>query len=221
MAAKKLTITDPTGTIPGLSINVRYEKMDREDPPSVVHKVGDLEVKNRAIYGDIILLEGMTRKGWVDVNGKEYQKEEIKHFYEGQEVAEKQLTKVYQITGFQSLKAFTDSYVIEKYYELTPDDDGFKKDFDRENAKNRNLIGMRKVWEHLNINNVVARAEFNASSAGYQAGDAYLRAVSFGNKWGVQIACFKEELIFQHLNESIPVPIEQVSAKGPVRLKRV
>ena len=221
MAAKKLTITDPTGTIPGLSINVRYEKMDREDAPEVEHRVGDQVVKNRAIYGDIILLEGMTRKGWVDVNGKEYQKEEIKHFYEGQEVAEKQLTKVFEISGFQSLSAFTDSYIIAKYYELTPDEDGFTKDFDRENARRRNLINMRKLWEYLHTHGVVARAEFNASGAGYQAGDGYIRALSFGKNWGLELSCFKEEKIFQHLNESVPVPRETQSVKGPVRLKRV
>ena len=221
MAAKKLTITDPTGTIPGLSINVRYEKMDREDAPEVEHRVGDQVVKNRAIYGDIILLEGMTRKGWVDSNGKEYQKEEIKHYYGEQEVTEKAQTSTFAIIGYQPLSAYTDSYVLAKYYEVFPDEDGKKKDFDRDIARRKNLLGMRTLWEYLHDKQVVGRAEFNVSSAGFLSTDGYCRAIQFGNKWGIDIGIFAEEKVFQHLNEGVPVPRETQSVKGPVRLKRV
>ena len=219
MAAKKLTITDPTGTIPGLSINVRYEKMDREDPPSVVHKVGDLEVKNRAIYGDIILLEGMTRKGWVSEDGKEYPKDEVKHYFEGEEIIEKSITKTFEIQGYSPLSSYTDSYIISKYYEIFPDEDGRTKDFERDIARRKNLVGMRTLWEYLHKNGVVARSSFNASSAGFTESDAYLRAISFGHRWVLELSVFDQVKEFQHLQENVqPILEEKVLVK---RIKRV
>ena len=221
MSAKKLTITDTTGAIKG-SFNIRYEKMDRDDPPAVEHRVGNVVVKNRSIHDGIVLLEGMTQKVWVDDKGQQYAKEEIKHFYEGNEVTEKGQTKVFEIIGYQPVTSYTDSYVIDKYYEVFPDEDGHKKDFDREIAKRKNLIGMRALWEYLHNNKLVARAEFNVSSSGFLSTDGYIRAISFGNKWTLEIGIFKEEKIFQHLNEGIPektTVMEQTLR--PNRIKRV
>ena len=221
MAAKKLTITDPTGTIIGLSVNVRYEKMDREDRPEVEHRVGDVVVKNRSIHNGEILLEGMTRKAWVDDKGKEYKKEEIQHYYEGQVVVEKSATTIFEIVGFQPVQTYTDSYVIEQYSELFPDEDGKTKDFDKEIARRKNSVGMRALYEHLQQSKTVARGEFNVSSAGFLSTDGYIRAITFGNKWGIEIGIFKEEKVFRHLNEGIPVPVSERSEKQPMRIKRV
>ena len=94
---------------------------------------------------------------------------------------------------------YTDSYVLSKYYELFPDEDGHKKDADKDQARRKNLVGMRALWEYLHTNAVVARGEFNVSSAGFLTTDGYIRSISFGNKWDLEIGVFKEEKIFQHL----------------------
>jgi hypothetical protein len=99
--------------------------------------------------------------------------------------------------------------VIASYYETYPDDNGMKKDFDRERAKSSNLSQMRKLWEHLDANQLVARGEFCTSSRGFVASDGYLRAVKFGNKWGIEIGVFKEEKVFEHLNEGLPKEVPQ------------
>lgn len=223
MSAKKLTITDPTGAIK-TTFNVRYEKMDREDPPKVEHKVGDQVVNFRAVYDGVVLLEGMTKKIWVDEKGTMYDKTQVQHYYEGQEVTEKGQTKVFEIIGYQPLGSYTDSYVLDKYYELFPDEDGHKKDFDREVATRKNLVGMRALWEYLNSTKQVARGEFNVSSAGFLATDGYIRAISFGNKWGLEVGIFKEEKVFQHLQEGVPAPVgntEGAVHAGAKRIKRV
>ena len=218
MSAKKLIITDTTGAVKG-SFGVKYEKLDRDEAPEIEHKVGEIVVKNRTIHDGVVLLEGMVRKGWVDEHGKEYQKDEIKHYYQGQEVTEKSITKVFEIQGYSPLSAYTDQYVISKYYEVFPDDDGHKKDFDKNIARRKNLIGMRALWEYLHDNKVVARGSFNQSSSGYVESDAYLRAISFGNKWALELSVFSQSKEFQHLQENIPEPI--VESKSPQRIKRI
>jgi hypothetical protein len=214
---------DKTGTVQGLSFNAKYEKMDREKKPEIVKKVGDVEVKERSIYNNIVLVEGTTRKGWVDETGKEYPKEQVKYYDEQGELTEKSQTKEFEITGFQPITAYTDMYVIAKYYEIFPDDDGRTKDFEKELARKKNLVGMRKLWDHLEDTQQVARAEFNTSSRGFVASDGYIRAIKFGNKWGLEIGVFSEEKVFRHLQEGIPEPVLQgQSNEGTVRrIKRI
>lgn len=219
MSTKKLTITDTTGKINGLTCNVRYEKMDRDEPPKIVHKVDNEIVAFKTMHDGKILLEGMTKKVWADEKGKTYAKEEVKHYYEEDEVTEKGQTKIFEIIGFQPLSAYTDSYVLDKYYELSADEDGHTKDFDKNIARRKNTVGMRILWEYLHQNKVVARGEFNVSSSGFLATDGYIRAVSFGNKWGLEVGIFKEEKIFHHLQEGIPEAPK--SETKITRLKRV
>ena len=218
MSSKKLSITDTTGTVAGLNTNVRYEKMDREADLKIDHKVGDVVVNFRSVLGDVVILEGMVKKLWVDDQGVVYAKEQVKHFYEGQETINKDQTTVFGIVGYQPLSNYTDSYVLSKYYELFPDEDGHKKDIDKDYARRKNLVGMRSLWEYLHSQQVVARGEFNISSSGFLSTDGYIRAVSFGNKWDLEIGVFKEEKVFQHLQEGIP---ELVTASAPVGVNRL
>jgi hypothetical protein len=124
------------------------------------------------------------------------------------------------LADYQPLENYTDSYVISAYYELSPHNNDMKKDFDRQKAIISNLTGMKKLWDHLNQNSLVARGEFCVSSKGFVASDAYVRAIKFGNKWGLEIGVFKEEKIFEHLGEEIPqAPVQ--SAQSKKRLKMV
>ena len=93
-----------------------------------------------------------------------------------------------------------------------------KKDFDKEMVRISNLQGMKKLWDHLKTTKQVARGIFCPSSKGFIGSDAYLRAVEFGNHWGILLGVFKKEMIFQHLNEEVP----DMPAKSPVnQIKRL
>ena len=207
----------------GLNFNIRYEKLDRAERPEVIAKAPNgAVVKERTIYQGQVLLPGSTQKQWVDDQGNVYSKAELTFWFADQQVNEIQQTKVFEVVGFQPLSNYTDNYIIDKYYEIYPDDNGLKKDFDKERARQANLFQMRKFWEYLDKNQVVARAEFNASSKGFMGSDGYVRAIKVnGSKWILELSIFSEEKIFQHLQEGAPneAVIPQVAVG--VKLKRV
>jgi len=215
----KLQISDNNLKI---NSNVRYENLSKMDRPEVTAKspTGKAVKEKSVVNGKVIQVGEMTRQ-WVDDEGKIYGKSELTFWYKDEQVSENSQTKVFQVSGYQPLANYTDNYVISAYYELSPDDNGMKKDFDRERAVQANLFQMRKLWEYLNENQVVARGEFCTSSRGFVASDGYIRAVGFGNKWGLEIGVFKEEKIFQHLNEGIPAEAQAPVATKGRRLKMV
>jgi hypothetical protein len=218
MASKKLQITCDKLNL-SVNINARYEKLDREDRPAVIaqSKTTGKVVKERTSYNGTLLMPGMTQRIWADDDGNTCAREDIVFLFEGEEVAEISQTKVMEITEFKPLASYTDEYVIEKYYELTPGDNDLTKDIDRNMAINKNTRELRKLWEYLTTNKQVARGEFNASSRGFMASDGYIRAVAFGNKWGLEIGVFKEAKVFQHLQEDVP----QEMVKQPSAVKKL
>lgn len=216
--AYKLTIVEPNS---GLNFQVKYENLARAKRPEVEAKTPTGKIaKERTVYQDKVLPAGSTNRQWIDEDGNKWQKSDLKFYYNNEEVQENSQTKVFNIEGYQSVKNYTDSYVISAFYELYPSTNDMKKDFDRERARITNLTGMKKLWDHLDQNGLVARGEFCVSSKGFVASDGYIRAIKFGNKWGLEIGVFKEEKIFEHLEEDIPhqITMPLPSAK---RLKMV
>ena len=218
--AYKLQVTDNNL---GVSANVRYENLSRLERPEVVAKTPTGKIaKERSVVGGKVIQQGEMTRQWVDEDGNIYGKTELSFWFNNEQVSENTQTKVLQITGYQPLANYTDNYVIASYYEIFPDDNGMKKDFDRDRAKSSNLFQMRKLWEYLDQNKVVGRGEFCTSSRGFIASDGYVRAVSFGNKWGLEIGVFKEEKVFEHLNEGIPQEVKMSEpATGRKKLKMV
>ena len=216
--AYKLTIADPKT---GVNFQVKYENLARAKRPSVEAKspTGD-PVKERTVYQGQVLQPGSTNRQWVDDKGSIFQKSELTFWYNGEQVEENSQTKVFNIEGYQPIKNYTDSYVISAFYELYPGTNDMKKDFDRERARITNLNGMKKLFDYLDQNQVVARGEFCVSSKGFVASDGYVRAIKFGNKWGLEIGVFKEEKIFEHLQEDVPQIPDAVPA-GRKKLKMV
>ncbi len=205
----------------GLNFNVRYENLAKQKRPEVEAKApnGSI-VKERTLLNGVILPPGSTQRQWADDDGVIYEKSQLRFFYEGSEVVENTQTKVFQVTNYQPLRNYTDQYVIASYYEVFPHDNDLKKDFDQEVARQTNLAGMRKLWEHLKNTQQVARGEFCVSSKGFQVSDGYIRAIEYGNKWGLEIGVFKEEKIFEHLNESVPIAPTQ-KATSIKRIKTI
>lgn len=216
----KLSIVDKKNS---LTMNLRYENLAKKKKPEIVAKTTDgTPVRERLCVEGAPLLPGTTTRRWVDDQGKVYDKSTLKFYYGEQEVSEIEQTKVFEVEGFQPLAGYTDKYVISQYYELSPDDNGMKKDHDREVAKNANLSQMHKLWKYLYDNKLVARGEFCPSSRGFLASDAYIRAIQInGNKWGLELGVFKEEKIFQHLNEGEPDAVVAVETSKGKKIKNV
>ncbi len=218
--AYKLNISEPKL---GINCQVRYENLSKLERPEIIAKAPDgTVVKERTTYQGQVLGPGSTQRQWVDDTGKVYGKSELTFWYGDQQVNEVSQTKVFEVQGFQPLANYTDSYVISAYYELFPGDNDMKKDIDREIARKSNLYQMRKLWDYLDQNQMVARGEFCTSSRGFVASDGYIRAIKFGNKWGLEVGVFKEEKIFQHLEEGVPQEATiSKPAGGNKRLKMV
>ena len=204
----------------GINFNVKYAKLDRNVRPAVQAKTpnGD-PASEHTVYGGKVLKKGDTQRQWVDEKGNIYAKQELTFWFEGDQVSEVQQTKVFEIEGFQPISNYLDNYVMSKYYEIWPSNNGLKKPHDREIAEKANLFQMRKLWEHLEENKLVARGEFCPASRGFVASDGYLRPIKInGSKWGVEIGVFKEEKVFEHLQENVPVakvaiPVAQKTKK--------
>lgn len=212
----KITVVDPSQN---LNFNARYERLDKEEKPEVVAKAPNGNVvKERTFYGDIMLGPGATNRKYVDDAGVQYAKAELTFEFGGQQVSENQQTKVFTVEGFQPIVNYTDRYCISAYYEVFPDDNGLKKDIDRKVAINANLCGMRKLWDYLNTNGVVARGVFCPSSKGFVESDGYIRAINIEGKWGIEIGQFKQEKKFLHLQETAPQEAENV-VMTPVKAK--
>lgn len=207
----------------GIHFDCKYRKLDVAEKPVIVKKVGEVVVEERTFFQydgvDIPIPPGSTHKKIVDSDYNEYDKKDVKYYYNGEEVSEKSETKIFEITSFEPVKKYTDNFIISKYYEVAPSNNGMIKDLDREIAISKNLNGMWKLWEYLTTNNVVARGEFNTSSRGFISSDGYIRAVSIDNKWGLEIGVFSEEKVFHHLNEGAPKETRQEEKKKV--LKRI
>ena len=214
--AYKLQINDERGN----GFQVKYQNLAKAKRPSVEAKnnAGDL-CKETTMYQGQVLGPGATQRKYCDSHGNTFAKSDLKFYYEGEEVVENSQTKVFTIEGYQPVSNYTDSYVISAYYELFPHNNDMKKDFDRQSAIIGNLTGMKKLWDHLQDKQVVARGEMCISSKGFIASDGYLRAIKFGNKCGIELGIFKEEKIFEHLQEDIPQAPVQTQTKK--RLKMV
>jgi len=214
--AYKLNIVDTANSI---NANVRYENLARQDRPAITAKVGDKEVKLVSTYQDTILPKGSTKRQYADDEGNFYGTSEVTFYFEGQEVSQVQQTKTFNIIEYQPLKNYTDKYVIATYYELFACNNGMRSDRDRDIAIRGNTIQMRKLWEKLYEGNVVARGEFITTSRGFLASDGYIRAVKFNSvKWGLEIGLFKEEKVFQHLQEGVPTATRHnLSSQQPTR----
>jgi hypothetical protein len=218
--AYKISIVEPAT---GISFNARYENLAHKKKAPVEAKApnGNI-VKERTTYQGQVLVPGSTQRQWADDDGNFYAKSELTFWYEGQEVSEIEQTKVFSIEGFQPLANYTDKYVIATYYEIFPCDNGMKKDYDRDMAVRANLTQMRKLWEKLNSEKVVARGEFNASSRGFIASDGYIRAITIdGTKWGLECGLFKEEKVFNHLQEGTPQEVVLPQKSKAKRIKMV
>lgn len=218
MASFKIQVVDPQQSI---SFNARYERLDKDSNTKVeiVAKAPNgKEVKERSFMNGAPLLPGSTTRQWVDEDGTVYGKSELTFYHDGSPVSEVQQSKVFTIEGYQSVQNYTDKYCISAYYEVFPDDNGMKKDIDKQISINANLRGLRQLWDFLRAQNAVARGVFCPTSRGFVESDGYIRAIEIEGKWGLEIGQFKQEKVFLHLNEGLPT---EVKMQEPVKATRI
>ncbi len=215
-----LQITDKKRSI---NFNSKYGNLASSKKPNIIAKAPNgKEVYERNVFQGTVIKKGDAQRKWVDENDTVYSKRELSFWCEGEQVSENEQTKVFEIEGYQPEQNYTDTYIISTYYELVPSNNGMKKDRDRNIAISSNLRQMYELWKYLRDNKLVARGEFCPSSRGFIASDGYIRAIQInGNKWGLELGSFKEEKIFQHLNEGIPSEVKVPVVEKKKRLKRV
>ena len=79
--AYKLQITGPDG----VNFNVKYEKLDKASKPEVEARAPDGSVvKERTVYNGQVLGPGATQRKYCDDKGNQFQKQELKFFFEGE-----------------------------------------------------------------------------------------------------------------------------------------
>jgi hypothetical protein len=218
--AYNLQIVDQKNSV---TFNAKYQNMSNYKRPEIKATAPNgKEVKERSTFQGTVLTPGSTQRQWVDEDGNVYSKRELVFTYEGEPVQENSQTKVFNVESYQPLANYTDKYIIDKYYEIYPSNNGMKKDFDRDIAIKTNLSHMYKLWAYLTEHDVCARGEFCTSSRGFVVSDGYIRPISIENKWGLEIGVFKEEKIFEHLNEGKPKEVQAATQiGGRKRLKLV
>lgn len=203
----------------GVNFNCKFDNMADAEKPEVIAKTSDGRIcSQKTFYRGCLTYKGDISRAWADDQGNIPEPETLKFYMGDEEVKKNEMTKVFNVTRYEPLSNYTDTYVIDRYYELSPSNNGKKSDFDRDIAIKTNLSQMRRLWEHLNNSGQVARAEFCAASHGFVSGDGYIRAVSIEGKWGLEIGVFKQRKTFQHLNESTTFHVEQ-STSGPKKVR--
>jgi hypothetical protein len=201
----------------GISANIKYEPLSsgEKEKLKVFFKSTDgKEVKLTTVGEDRKPVS--TFRAYLDDSGREYAKAELVAFDEStsEQLSPYEATTVFDIIKYEPLDFYTDRYVVEKYYELFPSDNGKKKEIDRKIAVDINLQGMKKLWDYLIENQVVAKAEFLAT-AGYRPGAGYIRAIKInGSKWTLELGVFKEEKIYNHIQERDMQPVQVTATKA-------
>lgn len=203
----------------GISCNVKYDPLHsgEKDKAKITYKCGEKEVKLCVV--DQNRRPTVTFKAYLDQDGKEYAKQQLVAFNEAGEALDPyEATTVFNIVKYEPSSYYTDRYIVEKYYEIAPSDDGKKKDIDRKIAADLNTVGMKKLYDYLTKTNTVAKAEFISTSGVYAPGAGYIRAITVDNgKWTLELGVFKQEKIFKHLQEPI---INVTQIQQPVGKKK-
>lgn len=206
----------------GVSFNSKRDNLSNYTAPEIIAtEPNGKVVKERSTFQGQVLGQGATQRQWTDDDGNVYSKTELTFTYEGEQVTENSMTKVFSVTSYEPASNYTDRYVIDKYYELFPSNNDMKKDIDRDVAIRANLSQMYKLWERLHNNGEVARGEFCVSSRGFVASDGYIRAISIEGKWTLEIGVFKEEKIFNHLNEGKPTDTAMPKVVSAKRIRMI
>jgi hypothetical protein len=204
----------------GVNFNCKYDNLAMSESEKIkvtyTNENGD-PVRKKQMYQDKILQQGDLIWVYADDKGNLYERDKLTAWIEGEEAQEKEITKCFDIQSFDPIVNYTNSFIISKYYEISPSNNGFKSDYDRNLAIQTNLSGMRKLWTYLFENNVVGRSLMCVSSQGFTESDGYIRAIAFDNKWGLEIGIFSERKNFNNLQEETEF---ETCVQAPVR-KRV
>lgn len=210
--AFKLTIVDKSL---GLNINVRYENTLTEKPETTYKAQNGVQVFNKSLFNGQLPAEGTVTKAYVDEQGNVYPSSEITFWDGDEQIAMVSQTKVLEVSGY--FPAGTqDEFNVDKQYTLMPDDNGHKKDLDKQRAVQANTFQLRKLFDHLVKTNTVARSEeFNTSSRGFFSAVGFIKPVSKGDQWGLEITQVRTRKR-QHMFAEVPVEPTQATVTAPV-----
>lgn len=153
---------------------------------------------------------------YLDEQGNAFDKSEVIWKLDGEVSQLSKMTTVFDILEYRPIQDYTDKFRIDDYQEIFADDGASSKkktsDYERNQTKMANMVGMRKLWDKLMVEKTVAVGEFCTSTGSTKAGLAFLRPLhmmyatdaGMTEKWGMELGVCKEEKIFNHLYDGIP-----------------
>jgi hypothetical protein len=127
------------------------------------------------------------------------------------------MTSLFTIIAYKPLKNFLDNFIIDSFQEIWAyDGDEDANPDDKKRLGAIHSVGLYKLTKKLWDEKLVAGGHFNASSNGTEAGMAWLRPIydvsDLGKiHWGMELASFKTEKLFLHIQEGEP--------KGPSEVR--
>jgi hypothetical protein len=176
-------------------VNGKTIEMKNDGAPALVYK--DPTGKEVVQYQEIDATTQQPIQGrssvYVDKAGNQYQKNEVLAFYKVAESDElipaikNDKTEVFEVKTWDTLENYLNKYQMDKYYQVSPSSGVSKKDFAKQQAIEANTIELKKLWDHMTKNEVVAKGTLNITSAGYLPSVGYLRAITLGNQWTFEV----------------------------------
>lgn len=168
----------------------------------------------RKLVDKATLKPASTGYFYLDEDGKVWEKQELIWKLGDEVVGLSEMTTVLDIVEYRPLVDYTDFFNIEDYQEFDPDtsDKDTKKD-DIARLKANNMVGMKRLWDKLHNESVVAAADFYATTGSTKGSTALIRAISkmvmtadnqLKTMWGLEMGICKEEKIFNYLFEGEP-----------------
>ena len=225
-----LKIVDNTA---GIAFDTKREKIVGTEQPAPQPYSSDGKLLGRKNVDPNTNLPVSYTVKFLDEQGNAFNKSEVIWKLDGEASQLSKMTTVFDILEYRPIQDYTDKFRIDDYQEIFADNGASSKkkisDFERDQTELANKVGMRKLWDKLMAEKVVAVGEFCTSTGSTKAGLAFLRPLHFMmatdtgmvEKWGMELGVCKEEKIFNHLYEGMPqVEISAVEGAGvPRRLK--
>jgi hypothetical protein len=240
MADKKLKIVWPEGSfdikLENLSgkaeprkVNGKPICMKTDGSPEIVRKAPNgkmVEFARRAPDGSILT---ETMNCYVDDTGTAYAPNEVLNYYKTEdgdliEATKNEKTEVFEVSKFEPLENYLDKYQMDTYHQVKPGTGESKKDFAKKLAIQANTVGMKKLWDKLNSENLVGRGTLNLTSNGWLPSVGYIRAIKVnGSKWTLELAVFKQPKMFTWVEELEfkPTQIQQPQTKATAQVEEI
>jgi hypothetical protein len=183
-----------------LNIPIRYAKMDLKEIDKALKIIAKSKTTGKEVQYKYI---GETRRAWIDIEGREYPKEDIEYYQELDNgelitVSEFQRTKIIEIIKLVPLNKL-DEYLIESEYELWTD---------------KNIVGLLRFAKYLSEKDSMAVSKI--TFGGFKEYYALIYPIFRQEGFVLVMALTRMNKIYKHIM-SIKVEEKKEIAKPTVK----